>query len=190
MHEAEIPRPPQTMGPPGDGEGDDSPVAHHDMVSHEKVTKKRLPKKMPELNIVPMLDVCFNLLIFFISTASFAVGEGVLPANMPVGQGVAQQDTDAPDQPIKIMLRSLGADDIAIEIEGSAVALGKDFNELFENLKRLQHNPENPNGIYSADDPVIIQPEGNVQWGFVVNAFNAAIRARYKKVNFAQIATK
>ena len=188
MHYAEKSSPPDEIGRPGEPPpgGDEGPVAHHhEMVSHEKLSRKRLPKKMPELNIVPMLDVCFNLLIFFISTASFAVSEGVLPANMPVGQGAKGADK-APEQPIKIMLRSLGGESLAIELEGTAVAINN-FGDLFDKLKSMQHSDSNPNGIYSADDPVIITPEGNVQWGHVVNAFNAAIRARFTKVNFMQI---
>src|SRR5687767_13536252 len=150
----------------------------------EQQSKTRQPKKMPELNVVAMLDVCFNLLIFFIATVSFSVGEGVLPAELPVGQGGVASDTDAPKTPIKIMMRNLGGDHVAIEIENGGTV--DTFADLYMTLAGLQRNASNPNGIYPDDSPVIIQPDATVAWDAVVNAFNQAVRAKYTNVNFAQ----
>lgn len=148
--------------------------------------KGRKPKKVPELNIVAMLDVCFNLLIFFMSTASFAVGEGILPATLPRGQGGKAADTaDAPTQPITILLKSRGGNDVAIEILGTT-ATSNNFSELYASLWQNQARPGNDAGIYNPDDPVIIMPDPSVNWGSVVSAFNSAVRARYSNINFAQ----
>lgn len=169
------------MGQPGfEGPGLEMP-------GRDGARKTRKPKKIPELNVVPMLDVCFNLLIFFISSASFAMGEGVLPADLPAGQGKAATGAEAPQQPIMLMLRSLGGQDIAIEVQGGGAV--ENFQALYTTLAGLQRNTSNPNGIYMPEDPVIIQPEPTVPWGAVVNAFNAAVRAKFTNVNFAQ-ATK
>jgi biopolymer transport protein ExbD len=159
-------------------------VSKTDTVHHESRRKGKRPKGMTDLNLTSMLDVCFQLLIFFILTASFAVGEGILPAELPAGQG-KPSDTEAPEQPIKLYLRSLGGDDVSIQIEGSPTP-PRDFRELFSVLQGMQNSPQNPSAPYNADDPVIIKPDGTVKWMHVVNTFNAAIRAKYTNVNFAQ----
>ena len=37
----------------------------------------------------------------------------------------------------------------------------------------------------SAKTPVVIEPRGDVPWEHVVNAFNQAVRAKFKKIGFA-----
>ena len=44
----------------------------------------------------------------------------------------------------------------------------------------------NPSGSFKPDNPLIIEPDGRVRWQHVVNAFNAAVKARYTNVAFAQ----
>ena len=161
-------------------------VSEGEYVHHEGGSKKRLPPKIPELNIIPMLDVCFNLLIFFISTAQFAVGEGVLPADLPVGQGKSSSSAvKPPEQPIVIQIVNLGGDSISIQLEAVPNPPAS-FNDLYKMLMSLKNTPTNPSGPFNADDPVIIRPDGAVKWGHIVNAFNAAVRARYSNVSFAQ----
>lgn len=143
------------------------------------------PKKMAELNLTSMLDVIFQLLIFFVLTASFAQGEGILPADLPSGQSTSTSEEKPPEQPIDIVLRSLGGSDVSIQL-GNNPTPPADFEELFKMLRSIQNSPQNPNGAYNPDDPVIIKPDKTVRWADVVNAFNAAIRAKYTNVNFAQ----
>ncbi len=162
-------------------------VAATETVHHEQSSRKH-PRGggVSQLNLTSMMDVCFQLLIFFIVTASFAVGEGILPAELPAGQGKKSSETEPPEQPVTILLRSLGGQDVAVEILGNSTPLGKNFNELYAVLWQLQNRSDNPNGPYTPEDPIIIKPDGSVAWGHVVNAFNAAIRAKYTNVNFAQ----
>jgi biopolymer transport protein ExbD len=151
---------------------------------HEK--RKKPKQGVAQLNLTSMMDVCFQLLIFFVLTASFAMGEGILPADLPTGESArSTDDPEPPDQPINIVLRSLGGQDVSIVLEGAAAAPAN-FEELFKTLKSVQNSPSNPTAPYNADDPVIIKPDATVPWGHVVNAFNSAIRARYTNVNFAQ----
>ena len=56
-----------------------------------------------ELKMTSMIDVVFLLLIYFVITASFAVGEGVITAQFPVGTGEADP-LDPPKNPIKIIV--------------------------------------------------------------------------------------
>jgi len=57
----------------------------------------------------------------------------------------------------------------------------------FSGLKKLLEGMlEKNGGPFSDETPVIIQPSGNVRWQHVVNAFNAALGARFKHIAFAQ----
>ncbi len=143
--------------------------------------KKKMPHKMPDLNIVPMLDVCFNLLIFFIMVAQFSVGEGILPADLPKGDsGKASTAPVKPEEaPLIIGLVSDGGANVTIDIPGQATP--SDFKGLFALLSELQTK-----GTYSVESPIIIRPDDNVPWTHVVDAFNAAVRAKFTNVNFGQ----
>ncbi len=153
-----------------------SETVHHD--TPRKKQKKQ--NKVADMNLTAMLDVCFQLLIFFILTASFTVGEGILPAYLPFGQGPSTNDDEPPEQPLNIVLSSAGGDDIKIMLEGSADALTS-FKQLYARLKGLRKT------VYDEDSPVNIRPDANVPWKHVVNCFNQGVRARFKNVNFAQV---
>ena len=160
------------------------PESDSEVVHHELASKKRArPRGVAQMNLSSMLDVCFQLLIFFVLTATFAVGEGVLPADLPTGSG-APSDEAPPELPLKILLKSLGGDDVSIQLE--ALPSPPNFDDLARILVTVQNRPDNPTGKFNPDDPVIIQADATVGWGHVVNAFNAAVRARYTNVNFAK----
>jgi len=138
-----------------------------------------------ELNMTSMIDVVFQLLIYFILTASFAVGEGVITAQLPQGTGAADS-AKPPDQPLNIILTSAGTHGYRITVEGYHTAPG-DFTQLQNILVEMQYDTSRGrNGMYKPDNPVIIKPDGTVRWQHVVNAFNATVAARYSNVAFAQ----
>jgi len=153
------------------------------MLRHRKAHADRRGGNLQPLRLTAMLDVCFLLLVFFILTASFAVGEGILPAEMPVGPGPRATPTPDHNIPLILHLRDLGGDAVLIELAGQRAALA-DFAELHHALRRLQHRPDNPHGAFDATSPVILQPDATVPWGHTVNAFNAAVRAGYKDIRF------
>ncbi len=156
-------------------------VSDSQTVHHEQTGKKqKKTNKMADLNLTSMMDVCFQLLIFFILTASFTVGEGILPAYLPFGQGPSTSEDEPPEQPLNIVLSSAGGDDIKIMIEGSADALTS-FKSLYSRMQDLRRT------VYDEKSPVNIRPDANVPWKHVVNCFNQAIRAKFKSVNFAQV---
>lgn len=161
-------------------------VASTETVHHESRSRKQRPlSRVSDINMTPMLDVCFLLLIFFVLTASFNVGEGILPADMPSGEAEANPDEQPPAQPIEITLRSLGGGQVAIQLGGEASSPAS-FLELSQRLQQLQRSDVNPTAPFGADDPVIIRADSDVRWANMVNAFNAAFRARYSNINFAQ----
>jgi len=161
------------------------PIDESTTVHHERAAKRR-PKTtgVQQLNLVSLLDVTFLLLIFFVLTASFAPGEGLLPADLPRGHN-PPKPTENPITPLTIQVSTRGLDsfEIIYEVIGSRVATEPE--QLFEILLQLQRNDHNPRGIFLQEDPVVIQPSQDVPWGNVVEAFNQARRAKYRDINFA-----
>jgi biopolymer transport protein ExbD len=161
---------------------------HEEQIAHHKSRRRRSKGGAAAiaLNITPMIDVIFQLLIYFIITASFAQDEGILTAKLPEGTGKAPVKPKTPERPIKIRLSSLS---VATECRIELIGIGRnprDFRELAQQLASIQYNSRNPGGSFKADNPVIIEPDGFVRWQHVVNAFNAAIKARYTNVAFSQ----
>ncbi len=170
-----------------------APLPDDETVHHQSQRQKRRGRVIGggnpmELNLTSMIDVVFQLLIYFIVTSSFAIGEGVITVKLPTGPGTPQQSQKPPEQPLKIVVNSAGAigTGYRVYIEGLA-GRPANFKELAETLIQLQYDPSRGlNGAYKPDNPVIIRPETSVRWQHVVNAFNAAVKARYSNVSFAQ----
>jgi biopolymer transport protein ExbD len=152
-------------------------------VHHEKKKKKAVAPTKMELNMTPMIDVVFQLLIYFIITCEFVAGEGILTATMPAGTGSAD-DIPKLEQQIKILVSSRGETGYRIDIDKSPTAPST-FGDLG---KALEGMLEKNGGPFTTDNPIVIQPGGDVRWNHVVNAFNAALRAKYKNIAFGQVA--
>lgn len=129
------------------------------------------------LNLTAMIDVVFQLLIYFVVTASFAQGEGVLKARLPGGEQGQALGPPPPSAELTVRVASAGTHAYRLTVEPGGIA-PQSFHELADLLERLK-------GIYGQDTPVIIEPQRAVRWQHVVNAFNAAVRARYENVAFA-----
>lgn len=164
----------------------------------QTLMRRRRPKitlRVAALNITSMLDLTFNLLLFFVLTANFVVSEGSLPANLPAGTGggadasIAASDPEPPENPLVISLRSLGGGQVGIFIEGANVSASS-FEDLHTRLRLWQHNAGNPSGSFKPDNPISIRPDAGVSWSDVVDCFNAVVRARYTNVSFAPVANR
>ncbi len=140
-------------------------------------------------NLSSMIDVIFLLLIYFVSTVNFTPDEGVLTAKLPQGSGQpTTTDLAPPQRPLNILLLAAGETDCRIRIEGYPQA-PTNFTELAAFLVQLQYDPAQGlnSGAFKPDNPVVIRPDAGVRWQHVANAFNAAVRARYTNINFAQV---
>ena len=131
------------------------------------------------LNLAPMIDVVFLLLIFFISTTTFKRAEGLLPSRLPK-QGDLSSAIASPITPIVVHLRQIGPgpSDYEISVE-RFVNTPRTFNELASFLKQVQTQPG-----FDQDTPVVIQAPDSVAWNHVVNCWNAAVRAGCKSISF------
>ena len=119
-----------------------------------------------KINITPMLDVVFIMLIFFIVTATFT---------KEIGLDVNQSDDEKPKtiDPDKksIVIKISSRDRISISQRDV------DLRSVRANVERL--HAENP------EAPVIIQPHDDSSNGIVVHVWDAAREAGVYNVSFS-----
>jgi biopolymer transport protein ExbD len=133
--------------------------------------------------VASYIDVVFLLLVYFVVTDTFAQGEGVLTANFPdcCGPGLAEKLP----QPIKISVRSVGKTGYRLNVSQLNQA-PKTFAQLRNQMQALHRGDANaPANLYDLDTLVTIEPNGDVRWQHVLNAYNAAVSAGYTNVAFA-----
>jgi len=133
------------------------------------------PKMQPPLT--PMIDVTFQLLLFFLLTFTFRQAEGQIPGSLPKeGTGGVTEKSQL-NPPIRITMRPRGRDrsEVVYEIEGypHQITTGKELGEKLMGRAR--------NGT---DVPVILHCGRDVQWRWVVEAFNQSVRAKFEKIGF------
>jgi len=117
--------------------------------------------------------VTFQLLVFFLVAFQIRPAEGALPASLPRGG-----EPPAIRVRADLMVHAQGEhDESAVYVFGGLVTT--DPAELAAALKEAA-------GAAPRALAVRIHPRGEVRWSFVVEAFNAAVRAKVKDVSFAQ----
>ena len=140
--------------------------------------KSRGPTTM-QPPLTPMIDVVFQLLLFFLVSTHFVKMEGQIQANLPRLKGPAAVKV----MPIRVRLAAVGAEreGVQIAIEGSDASIPdfRAFHAILVDERRRY-------GATSGKVPVIIRPEHAVAWQHAIDAFNQAVRAKFEDVAFAQ----
>ncbi len=137
-----------------------------------------------ELQMTPMIDIVFNLVIFFILMPSFEAKEGYLPTNLPTDTGVQRRDRRKLNK-LRIDLFHVepydsNKDKARIVLSGEEM---KDYTELRRRLKETRRALQNQ-GKDIAKVPVVISPDQVVWQKHVVAAFDSAIDAGFKSIQF------
>jgi len=137
--------------------------------------RSRLRRRGMRLKLTAMIDVTFLLLLFFLLTFTFRPTEGAIPGSLARGRGIIPPPPRP--EPIRISVRPVGrARDGAIYQPRHYPLVIRTPRELGEFLlRRARHG---------TDTPVIIQCSRDVQWQWAVEAFNQAVRAKFKTVSF------
>ena len=148
---------------------------------HERTRRSTGARGVPiAVNLAPMIDVSFLLLIFFLVTTTFERAEGILSSKLPRDTGVPA--VALPISPIIVRLTQTGVadDDYKIAIDHfDAEPAGP--GELVGYLRQIQQRPG-----FDKDTPVLIVADDAVRWDHIVGCWNAALRAGCKRVAFSE----
>ena len=143
--------------------------------SYRKPRKKCSPAQVrPPL--MPLIDVMFTLLMFFLVAAKVRVPEGMIPANLPE---LGTAPGPGPTGKIFVKIVPVGAysRDVRFQINEKDLASAPDLYLFLTRVKKE----------LGPDVPIILKPDPNVRWVYVVDAFNQAVRLSFTKVGFAPI---
>lgn len=132
------------------------------------------------MNIAPMIDVTFLLLIFFLVTTTFEKAEGLLASQLPQDRG--RPAVALPVSPIVIQLDQIGPGEEDYQISLRNVQrIPVSFEELADILRMILDRPG-----FDTETPVVIQAGERVRWDHVVNAWNAAVRCEFANIAFGR----
>lgn len=133
-------------------------------------------KKM-DLNLTPMIDCIFQLLIFFMCATKFKTLESKIDAYLPEEHGTPTKAPDTPPPPeVNLILRKNPSNDIPdIYVDQRKV---RDIPQLRSVLKQLA-------GV-SKEVPIVIDPAPDVSFKWVILALDACATAGFKDTSFAQ----
>ena len=142
--------------------------------------KKRNKEDLDEIkmNMTPMIDVCFQLLIFFMVTSKFKTLEGKLAAYLPKDRGWININTPPPEiLPIRVVLRwnpsirkcKVYVGEVLCNYDDQGIA------RAFTKVRQIRQT-----GSTTAQ----IDAGGDVPMGWVVSALNMCIRANLGKIHF------
>ena len=178
------------------------PQTHEDVVHHKRRKRTKGDESEMQLRLTAMIDVVFQLLIYFVVTASFALDEGILTTQLPTGSGTGSA-ADMKKRPLTVVLTSVN-DSVGyrVKIEGSNFA-PRNFAQLSDELRdsgdpRFRephhatfpihgwtvHRPSTPASLRRRTASKSVERSW---WTHVVNAYNAAYRAGYSNINFARV---
>jgi len=131
---------------------------------------KLLPRhsEEPDVNLTPMIDVVFLLLLFFMVSTSF-IRESSLKVDLPEasGQALAEQET-----PIDIIIRANG--EVLVNETPIAVATRDTLRDL---LKTTAGD--------NADPHIIISADANAEYQHIVTAMDAAQLLGFTRLTLA-----
>lgn len=122
----------------------------------------------PDVNLTPMIDVVFLLLLFFMVSTSF-IRESSLKVNLPEATGEAMLEQE---QPVDIVIQADGQ----FLINGEALAVVS-RESLQKVLRSVVGDNEDPHIIISAD--------ADAQYQHIVTAMDTAQQMGYTKLTLA-----
>lgn len=129
--------------------------------------------------MTPLIDVVFQLLIFFICASTGHMKELLLPTDFRAGSigAAANPEVEKPLGEVWIRLKRADGQTIAF-LEGREF---RDLGQLEATLRTL--------AAAATEIPVILDIAGEVRLGDVIQVYDACRAARFRSVNFAADAT-
>ena len=131
-------------------------------------------------SVTGMIDVIFNLLIFFVVITTVSQREGFLPGDLP-SEPLDRAGLDVPALPIRINIYAGNTfDECRVELAGLKQS-PKTFRQLYEILSRLHVSNA---GLFEADAPVMLRLGPGVSVDQMVKTYNAVFLAGFTNIQF------
>lgn len=125
--------------------------------------------------MTPLIDIVFQLLIFFVCASTGHLREFLLPTDLAGGgtQTEAPQRPDAPVSQVWIRLK-IDGDATVTEIEGTTYERGDDVRSILRALAEA-----------AGDVPLILDIAGDVPLGDVIELVDLCRSSGFQSINFA-----
>lgn len=132
------------------------------------------------LNLTPLLDCVFLLLMFLIVATRFSNPEGLLQAKLPARTAVAVPGTEVPRLPIRVYLTATGTGPGLCSMhinqqDGPPIPLSEALNQFNQLRSRIGHDERTPVHLFIDE---------KVSWDDVVNVYNAALGSTFQRIYF------
>lgn len=124
--------------------------------------------------MTPLIDVVFQLLVFFICATTGHIRELLLPADFSAGAGAAPStDFEKPLGEVWIRLRR-EQEATTVQIEGTDYRSAEDWSRVLKGLSDA-----------APEIPVYLAVEGQVPWGDVVRVYDSCRAGGFQVISFA-----
>lgn len=128
-----------------------------------KVRSNRI-ESMPELMIIPMIDIIFFLLVFFMTSSLQMVHQKALPVQLPAASAARQEIS----KPLAVTLQADGRIGVGMEIVP--------IEQVGQAVKAL---------LIEKDTPVILRADKTAEHGKVIAVMDALKNAGVQKLSIA-----
>ena len=129
----------------------------------------RKPSEGCELDMTPMIDVVFNLLVFFVMTFKIITPEGDFNIKMPPKGPPPDTIVDTPPEPIRVRLSANPSGELSL-ISFGEKPLGRSSINL---RKAVLAYVSQRGGPGKADVEVELNPDPHLRWEYVIEATTA-----------------
>ncbi len=123
-----------------------------------------------ELQMTPMIDIVFQLLVFFIMTFKIVAPEGDFNIRMPIAAPSEGKLDELLIPPIKVRLRATGTGHLA-GIQMNEKGLGRNFKALSMEIRQIVGDSTGPG--HAEDVEVEIDADYALRFEYVMDAITA-----------------
>jgi biopolymer transport protein ExbD len=139
--------------------------------------KRDLVIDEPDLNMTPMIDCVFQLLIFFMLTGKFVTAEGKLAAYLPKDKGLMNFKIEEQKLPVRVLLRWNPTINKCKIYVGQVLCNYNDegISRALQKVKQIKQ---------TGADKAEIDAGADVPMSWVVQSLNMLIKAGMPEINF------
>ncbi len=145
-------------------------------------SSQRRGKGTMEINMTPMIDMVFLLIVYFVWTSGDLQQESLLPSRISEQTGASAATTDATPPPEAdfdpVIVRVAWQGNAPTwRVNGQSLAAFDELRDVFAKLARIKR-----------DAPVILHPDDNVPLGSIIDVYDLARVIGFDKIQFATAA--